>query len=156
VSTAAHAFTIATHDPDTAETALIAGRTFYARRFALAEVTAVSAAIQALLADVADANRPTVTRRQQIRAALAEPAITPAERADLTAELMALPELRQFTVRDEIKPVLKVLNTRVADGGKALTLDQALDALTEADYRTLLGHYAPSLLQSVSAGGSGN
>lgn len=156
MSTNDHAFTIATHDPETAETAVIAGRTFYARRFALSEVTAVTTAIQAVLAEVANANRPIVNRRAEIRAELAAPAVTPTDRARLQEELGGLPELRQFTVRDELKPVLKILNARVADSGKPLTLDQALDALTEADYRTLLGHYAPSLLQSVTAGGSGN
>lgn len=156
MSTAEHAFSIATHDPETAETGLVAGRTFYARKFALAEVTAVSKAIQAALAEVSNANRPTVTRRQEIRAELAEPDITPERTRDLHAELLALPDLRQFSVRDELKPVLKVLNARLADNGKPLTVDQALDALTEADYRSLLGHYAPSLLQSVTAGDSGN
>lgn len=65
----------------------------------------------------------------------------------------ALDNSKPFTVRDEIKPVMRALNARIADGGKPFTLDDLLDGLSETEYRALLQHYAPSLLGAV--GGEG-
>jgi hypothetical protein len=110
------AFMLATHDPTTAETGVIAGRSVFARRFTLSEVQSIAAEIQ-------------------------------------KAVKVALEKGSGFTVRDEIKPVAKALNARIADGGKPFTVDELLDALTEAEYRELLRHYAPSLLGAV--GGEG-
>lgn len=74
--------------------------------------------------------------------------------ADVQKALKAAVEAgRQFTVKDEIKPVAKALSARVADDGGPITADFLLDTLTEEQYRALMEHYAPSLLGSV--GGQG-
>ena len=70
-----------------------------------------------------------------------------------TALKKAVEASKQFTVKDEIKPVAKALSARVADDGGAITVDYLLDTLTEEQYRALLEHYAPSLLGAV--GGEG-
>jgi hypothetical protein len=59
------------------------------------------------------------------------------------------------TVRDEMKAVLRVLNARLADGGKPMTVSEAVAAFTDVEYRALLKHYAPSLLRP-EAGAEGN
>ena len=111
-----YAFTLATHDPTTAERGMIAGREVFARRFTLGEVQSIAAEIQ-------------------------------------KAVKATLDNGKAFTVRDEMKPVMKALNARIADGGKPFTLDDLLDGLSEVEYRALLQHYAPSLLGAV--GGEG-
>jgi hypothetical protein len=111
-----YAFTLATHDPTTAEKGMIAGREVYARRFTLGEVQGIAAEIQKAVKAALDNGKP-------------------------------------FTVRDEMKPVMRALNARIADDGKPFTLDDLLDGLSEVEYRALLQHYAPSLLGAV--GGEG-
>lgn len=111
-----YAFTLATHDPTTAEKGMIAGREVFARRFTLGEVQGIAADIQKAVKTAVEKNAG-------------------------------------FTVRDEIKPVVRALNARIADGGKPFTVDELLDGLSEVEYRALLQHYAPSLLASV--GGEG-
>lgn len=111
-----HAFTLATHDPNTAEKGVIAGREVYARKFSLKDV-------QWVLKQVETATKSAT-------------------------------EENPFTVRDELKPIVKVLNARIADGGKGFTVDDLLE-LTEEEYRKLLLHYAPALLGSVGVGGEG-
>lgn len=113
-----YAFTLATHDPATAEKALIAGREFYARRFSLAEVNQVGADIRA-------------------------------------AVEVAIAEKRALGVEDELRAVVKVLNTRLADGGKRVTVDDLSKSLTEDEYKALLTHYAPALMPKVAEEGNG-
>jgi hypothetical protein len=108
-------FSIATHDPASAETGVIAGRVFYARKFSIKEVQAVAQAVTKALQE----------------ATVEEP----------------------FTVKHEIKAIVRPLNARLADDGKPVTVDDLLDALTEEDYRAVLAHYAPSLLAAVSVEG---
>ena len=109
------AFKIATHDPNSDEKGVIAGREFFARKFTLTEVTTIAEGI-----------------RDEVAKANADGA--------------------PFTVKEEMKPVVKALNARLADGGKPITVKELVDTLTEADYRAVLAHYAPSLMGSVEPG----
>lgn len=68
----------------------------------------------------------------------------------------AVEDSRVFNVRDEMKPFVSVLNSRVADGKKGLTVDQLMAALTEDDYRDVMRFYAPSLAAPTPDGGAGN
>ena len=111
----AYAFELATHDPNTAEKALIAGREVFTRRFTLSEVTAIASEIQRALE-------------------------------------AALKDGKQFTVREEMQPVVKALNARVADAGKPIKVQDLLDALTDEDYRAILRHFAPALLGASAEG----
>jgi hypothetical protein len=104
-----YAFTLATHDPATAERAMIAGREFFARRFTLSEVNQVAADIRA-------------------------------------AVETAVSEKRAVAIEEEMRAIVKVLNTRLADGGKKVTADDLSKSLTEEEYKALLWHYAPALM----------
>jgi hypothetical protein len=68
----------------------------------------------------------------------------------------AVAESRVFNVRDEMRPFVKALNSRIADGKKGLTVDQLMAALTEDDYRQVMRFYAPSLAAPTPDGGAGN
>lgn len=112
-----YAFTLATHDPATAERALIAGREFYARRFTLSEVNQVDADIRAAVEKAVKANKPV-------------------------------------GVEDELRCIVKVLNTRLADDGKPVTADDLSKSLTEEEYKALLWHYAPALMPKEAPEGN--